>query len=241
MLRIQKNLFPFKGIPYIISHRNCMSITDTVKNVEKEAAHKKLLTIGFITHMEKGFTRNESIDYFIERGVDVTINDNYALIMACKTGNLEAIKRLELAGGNIKSIEEKLLKIACAEGHLDVLKYLVYRSNASTSNALFNQPLIIACRNGHLDIVKFLVENGADVHMWGPNYCFQEATDKKVLEYLEKYNKSEKGSFSKDISSLAFFTGYFAVSSGTLIGLGLIGYSAGIIAADAIDYFHFKE
>jgi hypothetical protein len=238
MLRIivQKNLFSLNRIPhivsYIVSHRNCTTITDTVKNAEKEAAHKKLVTLNFITWLEKGFPKKENLDYFIELGADVTINDNYALILACEAGDVEMVKRLELSGANIKSVEEKLLRIASSAGHLDVLKYLVYRSNVCTSN---NQPLILACRNGHLNAVKFLIENG--VGTCGTNDCLKVATDEKVIEYLEKL-EPEKNSFHRDI---LIFTGYFAVSGGALIGLGLIGYGIGVTMNGAIDYFYFKE
>ena len=48
---------------------------------------------------------------------------------------------------------------ACANGHLDVIKYIVEDQHCrlvwqSTTNSL----LQLACENGHLDIVKYLVE-----------------------------------------------------------------------------------
>ena len=50
---------------------------------------------------------------------------------------------------------------AAANGHLDMVKYLV--SKGADVRARFDFALQCTAFNGHLDIVKYLVENGADV------------------------------------------------------------------------------
>ncbi len=48
------------------------------------------------------------------------------------------------------------LSLACANGHLDTVKYLVneHRCDPGTVNKAGDTPLSLACANGHLDTVK---------------------------------------------------------------------------------------
>lgn len=206
--------------------KTCVTIVNPMKNTEKEAAYKRLLSFNFICWMERGFLKKETLEYFIESGVDVSINDNYALMLACELGDVDMMKRLELAGASIKSQEEKLLKIASHKGHLNVLKYLVYRSDTSTCNTIFHQFLIAACINGHLDIVKFLVENGVDIHTGGTKTCFQVTTDEKIIEFLNKHGQGEKCILGRNnlVKDILLFIGYYTIciSGGVLFGLGII-------------------
>ena len=56
--------------------------------------------------------------------------------------------------------------MACQQGHLDIVRFLVGEAQADVDKALTDgcTPLFIACQKGHLDIVCFLVEEAqADV------------------------------------------------------------------------------
>ena len=47
------------------------------------------------------------------------------LIEACKTGNLEEVKRLIENGADVHTCDNYPLRMAAIEGHLDIVKYLI--------------------------------------------------------------------------------------------------------------------
>lgn len=55
------------------------------------------------------------------------------------------------------------LHMACANGHMNIVKFLLYDVNNSVNvkNDEGNTPLHWASINGHLEIVEFLLQNGA--------------------------------------------------------------------------------
>lgn len=54
------------------------------------------------------------------------------------------------------------LRLACANGHLDIVKFLLTSEMTSRScniDAKGGEPLILACRNGHFDIADYLLNS----------------------------------------------------------------------------------
>ena len=54
--------------------------------------------------------------------------------------------------------------IACQNGHIEIVKYLVeHGADINKRNNDGWSPLLIVCFNGHIEIVKYLMEHGADI------------------------------------------------------------------------------
>jgi len=96
------------------------------------------------------------------------------LIVAATNGNLDCVKVLLKYKADIESRcndddpdgNAPLLRAACSEGHVNVLRYLV--ENGADVNALTYKnrtPLMLACLRGHLNTATFLMEHGADVNI----------------------------------------------------------------------------
>ena len=158
------------------------------KNVQN---YKATLTQNFYIWMEKGFKKQELLDYYVEQGVDITSNNNYALILACKEGDLEMMKRLIIYGADITSNRGFLLNTASLLGHFEIVRFLVYSHRYSGGDLA--EPFTLACKNGHLDIVKFLHDHGAPLEGGGfRGGPIKFATDPKVIEYLNRFINNEK-------------------------------------------------
>ncbi len=79
----------------------------------------------------------------------------------CKTGNLEEIKKLNLTLEDIRSQNNYALIGTSFNGHLEVVKYLIYKGLTlddirSQDNLAFRW----TSENGHLEVIKFLVNKG---------------------------------------------------------------------------------
>ncbi|PPD66744.1 hypothetical protein GOBAR_DD36379 [Gossypium barbadense] len=65
-----------------------------------------------------------------------------------------------------KSLSFIALHMAAANGHLDIVEYLIGRGvDVNASNVENNTPLHWACLNGHVEVVKKLVSAGANVSL----------------------------------------------------------------------------
>ena len=98
-----------------------------------------------------------------------------------------------------------VLLIASSNGHLRVVKYLIYIGRANVHNRDFfgNTALYVACQQGHLHIVRFLVERaGADVNVNSSSRCtpFHAACNIGNLEML-RYLIS-KGAQVNDVDNM---------------------------------------
>jgi len=171
-----------------IQERN---IKTEILNRENEKTQVKTLTQNFYTYMERGFKDPRHLDYYIEQGVDIASNNNYALTLACKEGDLEMMKRLIIYGADITSNRGFLLNTASLLGHFEIVKFLVYSYRYSGGDLA--EPFTLACKNGHLDIVKFLHDHGAPLEGGGfRGEPIKFATDPKVIEYLNRFINDRK-------------------------------------------------
>lgn len=139
------------------------------------------------------------------------------LLNACAEGNFKHVKKLLNQGKFLKKIknffihqpsyidinykdkdEKNALIFACANGHLDVVKYLltskdlIEHANINQTDKYDNNVLIYACAYGYLDIVKYLLTskdliehvNIAHCSKTGDN-CLIKAAEEGHLEIVE--------------------------------------------------------
>jgi len=64
------------------------------------------------------------IKYYIEKGVDIHINNDYPLQCASRVGDLDVVKYLVEKGANIHALDDFPLQIATDFAYYDVLKVL---------------------------------------------------------------------------------------------------------------------
>ena len=82
--------------------------------------------------------------------------------MAAANGHLDVLKYVVGKGADIHFDNELGLRYASKNGYLDIVKYLVEKG--ADIHALWDFSLRHASENGHLNVVKYLVEKGANIH-----------------------------------------------------------------------------
>lgn len=109
----------------------------------------------------------------IKEGCDVNHQNEMGyspLMTACLYGNALVVKTLLDAGAdvNLTIVDEKAtaLHIACGNGYLDCVKFLLEAPNSTVDPRSAGEitPLFFACLNGYPEVVKLLVAKGADVN-----------------------------------------------------------------------------
>jgi ankyrin repeat protein len=82
-------------------------------------------------------------------------------ISSCYIGNLNEVKQFIQEGvcvNETNSMNEFPLGIACKNGHLELVKYLIEGANANI-HLKNDMALELACEYGHLNIIKYLIQN----------------------------------------------------------------------------------
>lgn len=83
---------------------------------------------------------------------------------ACKDGNLNWLKKQKEAGELSTVIDDDAIKWAAANGHLEVIKWLVMESGQQIDVTADNNAAIIwAADNGHLDVIKWIVLESTEI------------------------------------------------------------------------------
>eukprot|EP01104_Vermistella_antarctica_P002168 TRINITY_DN1232_c2_g1_i4.p2 TRINITY_DN1232_c2_g1~~TRINITY_DN1232_c2_g1_i4.p2 ORF type:complete len:138 (+),score=16.55 TRINITY_DN1232_c2_g1_i4:203-616(+) len=89
-------------------------------------------------------------------------NDNFALQLACKKGELPVVQYLHTAFGltadDARANDNFALQLACKKGELPVVQYLhtVCGLTAADARAHGTKALRLACTEGHLPVVQYL-------------------------------------------------------------------------------------
>lgn len=96
----------------------------------------------------------------------------------------------EDAETDIDSCKYNCFKVACENGHLEIVKLLYSKyKDVIDINSDFSSALSFACENGHFEIVKYLCENGADDSVseyYGFKICCEKGWLKIVKYFVEK-------------------------------------------------------
>lgn len=92
----------------------------------------------------------------------VIMNDNEFIINACQIGNLEVVKMVEQAGGDVRARNDEALKQAASAGHKDIVMLLIERgADVSVDDYA---PMRWAAGHGHTHIVELLLDAGCNVN-----------------------------------------------------------------------------
>ena len=86
---------------------------------------------------------------------------NQRLLSAAQDGDLALVEQAMQNGANLESTDnlgKTPLHLACCNGHLDVVRYLLtsHGANLEATDNNGKTPLHLACWNGHLDVVQDL-------------------------------------------------------------------------------------
>jgi ankyrin repeat protein len=95
---------------------------------------------------------------YLSKNIDITTNDNIAVIIASENGHLPIIKYLVNHGANVKAQDNEAIVRACSEGHLDVVEYLTLSGADITVGD--NLPMRVAQTFGHTHVVNYLASKG---------------------------------------------------------------------------------
>jgi hypothetical protein len=109
---------------------------------------------------------------------------NDSFVWACANGHLEVVKYLFERGAEIHFVNDSALREASQAGQLNIVKYLVEKG--ADIHAGLNYSLRWASENGHFEVVKYLVESGADIHA-EQDYALRWAVNGghfKIVKYL---------------------------------------------------------
>ena len=96
-------------------------------------------------------------------------------IKAIRSNNLVNAKKQVLKGADIHARNESAIKYAAANGHLEIVKYLI--EQGADIHAENDWAIRYAAEYGHFEVVKFLVEQGQGREV--------NTNDVKVLDVFE--------------------------------------------------------
>ncbi|KAL3644936.1 hypothetical protein CASFOL_010116 [Castilleja foliolosa] len=126
--------------------------------------------------------------------------DEYQILLAAKTGNLELLQRLRnQAGGNeafrrkCAFVEERggftCLHIAAERGYLQICRFLIeeVRIKVDFKTDKGDIPLLLAAINGHFRVAKYFIIRGADVEMgdYQGTTCLHIAAENENKEMMQ--------------------------------------------------------
>jgi hypothetical protein len=105
-------------------------------------------------------------------------------VSACKSGNIEKIKKYISGGGDVTTDNNSGIRWASLYGRLDAVKCLV--EYGADVRAMDDCSIAWAARGGHLSVVKFLIENGANPHVYSDEAVRWASTHGKfeIAKYL---------------------------------------------------------
>ncbi len=119
----------------------------------------------------------------IDHGADIHYQDDECLVLACARGQIDTLKYFKESGYVHIELREEMLFVACENGHLEIVQYLLGKCKLSVN---INHARKLASKNNHSDIVRYLIGYGADVCddgndalKWAKYY-----EDQKLIKYL---------------------------------------------------------
>lgn len=206
-----KHDFLFHGKPKIISfnivkyaikkgHINILRYIDVLVKNKNELVFLKSFKYPKITKCLQNsckYSHMKLIDFYIDKGADVSAENSLCLKKAAEYGHLIVVKYLVDLGVDIiakeperiyikenygKIVDNYALIMAAKNGHLDVVSYLVEKGANPKSSKDYGMRL--AAKYGHYEVVKFLVENGCNANCDRAIIWCCEENHLEILKYL---------------------------------------------------------
>lgn len=109
---------------------------------------------------------------------------------ACRDGDLATVQRWVAEGCTLKDVRSnnnRALRVACHNGHLPVIKYLVSQGLTLGDLRKNNSALSVACIYGHLHVAEYLVTQGLNVEdfRYGNSFAFWVACEHSHLPVVK--------------------------------------------------------
>lgn len=139
---------------------------------------------------------NGELDMVASSDIDIRMNNNLPMVLACENGHLHVIEWFNSNGIDIGTeieIRQEAFRNACKYGHLHIIEWIW---NLESYEINLQEAFQIACENGHLPIVRWLynksVELNSPINIHAENeYVFQCACWESHLPVVKwLYDKS---------------------------------------------------
>ena len=148
----------FKFLNYGIYLREVMLVTDNPNfKMVKDKIGDKWRANMIILDKRYDLFNVDTFKYLVEKGADVRVNDDCALVFSARYGHLDVIKYLVEKGADVHADNNYALKWSAVKGHLDVVKYLVKKG--ADVHAENDYALRWSAHSNHLDVYEFLKAN----------------------------------------------------------------------------------
>lgn len=102
------------------------------------------------------------ISFFLEQGIDVTSNENQAILEAAKVSDLKAIDLLVKHGANLYAQDEKVILVAAKFGDPIFIRDLVTKYEFSQISK--NKAVVLTCSQGIRTSTIYLIDAGAEIN-----------------------------------------------------------------------------
>ena len=126
-----------------------------------------------------------------------------AMKVACEKGHTDIVRYLY--ENESVELDNKVLLDASANGHLELVKYLITILKKTKSftvrMVLEDDALLLACANGHLEVVKYLLYSGADSEC-KDNEAVCIAAENNRMEVVEFLVKEDADIWAQDGSAV---------------------------------------
>lgn len=141
----------------------------------------------------------EYITYLLETGLasKKEISDFSYIHLACAFGHIDVVKLLVNSGANVRHDKDTLLVLVSSNGYIELAKYLIGEGCKPSSRD--NESLVFACESGNLSMVRLLVANGADIYTKNGvlPMCCDELRHYDIVDYFIRQGVS-RDSFSEN-------------------------------------------
>ncbi len=181
------------------------SIFNLIENDKKNELDGLLLYNIFLQFIH--FSDIRKIIYLIEKyNIDLSIPDNYALIITIKNNNNELFNFLMNNESVVKNINSTILYTCCIHKNYDFLMIIFDKIKNEFNINEYRSALFYACERGALRIVKYIIENNKVKDIINDNKLYLSASISSGNINLVKYMFNEVGFNIKHHNQLAIRT-----------------------------------
>jgi putative nucleotidyltransferase with HDIG domain len=170
-----------------------ISLEDFIKNLNKKNISKdvKIKAIkGKFKNISDDEVNKFNLNEVMKR-IKLLKEDFYLdreLVDAVESGSLNKVKECIKYGADIHVWNDYPLRFAVAEGHFDIVKYLLSDKREDKADIHTVEPYALreALENGHFDIIEYLLDNGVDGTFIEDDEVYKQWEKKKDAENKRK-------------------------------------------------------